>query len=246
MVGGVANTNPAISTCVATDLAACPTACSTSQACIQKVCNDVVAAPPVGDLPAGTGLYAHLVRGPSGQVSLIYYDRTNGELHVATENSSGTFVGAVVDGGVVNGVATDRGQSANGVYDSNGVLQLAYRDAIAGDLLYRTLDASGAPSPVEVVDDGQRTDGLHQVGASASLLAESGTVFVLYQDQGSADLLLAQRPSSGGWMSAPVLAGAVGAGFSSHLLSDSGTHYYSTWTFDRSMTPLGKLVLGSM
>ncbi len=209
MVGGIANTNPAISSCVATDLAACPTACSSSQACMQKVCTDVVSAPPAGDLPAGTGLYAHLVRGPSGQVSLIYYNRTHGELHVATESNNGMFVGAVVDGGLVNGVATDKGQSANGVYDGNGVLRLAYRDALAGALIYRSLDASGAPSPVEVVDDGQRTDGIHQVGASASLLAENGTVFVLYQDQGNADLLLAQRASAGGWTSAPVLAGAL-------------------------------------
>jgi hypothetical protein len=246
MVGGMVNTNTAISTCVPTDLAPCPTTCTTTQACVNKVCEAVVAAPPAGDLPAGTGLYAHLVRGPNGQVSLIYYDRTDGELHVATSVSNGAFIGAVVDGGVVNGVVTDKGESANGVYDANGVLHLAYRDAIAGVLLYRTLDATGAPGAVEVVDDGERTDGLHQVGASASLLVENDTVFVLYQDQGSSDLLLAQRPSIGGWTSTPVLAGAVGAGFSSHLVSDSGTSYYSTWTFDRSTTPLGKLVLSSM
>jgi hypothetical protein len=209
---------------------------------VQQVCEDVVAPLPVGDLPAGVGLYAHLVSGPSGQLSLVYYDRTDGELRVATQDSSDKLVVATIDGGS----GTDKGQAVNGVYDSNSILHLAYRDVQAGSLLYRSIDTTGAPSPAETIDDGVRTDGLHQVGASASLLAEGDNVFVLYQDQGSSDLLLAQRPSAGGWTTAPVLAGAVGAGFSSHLLSDASKHYYSTWTFDRSKTPLGALVLAAM
>jgi len=73
------------------------------------------------------------------------------------------------------------------------------------------------------------------------VLATGGPVSILYQDQAASDLLMGQK--SGSWGHSPVRAGADGSGFSSHLLSDGTSRYYSSWIFDRAATPLGSLKL---
>ncbi len=238
MVGGVANTNPAISTCVAKDLAPCPTACSSTQACIKATCSAVVTPPPEGSLPVGTGRFAKLARGIGGKIALAYQDASNGQMRVAFAGDNGKFLPAVIDGKEPGG---DFGQFASAAYDGDGTLHLAYRDAIAGRLLYRSINAGGTPSQQTVVDDGLRDDGPHPVGASASLVADGAGVAILYQDQATADLLLARQ--GGTWSRSDVRATDDGSGFSSHAVSSGGQRYYSTWVFDRAMTPLGRLVV---
>ncbi len=238
LVNGVANTNPALSTCVAPDLAPCATACGTKEACIKGACTAVVQPPAPNGLPAGTGLFANLARGAGGKIALAYQDASNGQLRVALAEDGGKFLPNVIDG---KDPGANMGEFANAAYDGDGTLHLAYRDAILGHLCYRSISASGTPSAQVVVDDGLRDDGPHPVGASASIIADDAGVAILYQDQASSDLLLAQK--GGAWSRADVRATDEGSGFSSHVVSGKGQRYYSSWVFDRSATPIGRLVV---
>jgi hypothetical protein len=247
MVGGKPNTNPAQSTCLTVDLAPCMPGCKSSQVCVQSMCKDVVAATTPPTLPDGTGLFAHLIRNPTdATMNLLYYDHSLGQLRLATPGPDGKLAPVVIDGGqdAATGGTADVGQFANGAFADDGTLHVAYGDAHTGELLYRSISPGGAPSMAEVVDDGTRDDGPHPVGASASVLVIGGIVSILYQDQGSSDLLLAQR--SGGWTQRALRSGPEGSGFSSHLVGDGTKAYYSSWVFDRSMMPIGRLVLDAV
>ena len=238
LVGMVANTNPAQSSCVPVDLAPCPIACKDTAACVQGVCKLKAPPPVAGELPPGTGLFAKLVRGPGGKVALVYHDRSLGQLRVAVDDGNGKFLPAVIDGQMGD---RDVGQFATAAYDEGGVLHVAYKDAGAGQLLYRSISTAGTPSQAQVVDDGLREDGPHAVGASASIVVAGAQPRVLYQDQATSDLLLADKP--GPWVHTTVRGGADGSGFSSHLLDDGAAQYLTSWVFDRGQTPFGRLVL---
>jgi len=238
MLGTMPNTNPAQSTCLTLSLAPCMPGCSASQACIQNVCKTAVVDTSPATLPAGTGLFAKLLRSPGGALTAIFYDHSLGQLKVATDTGDGKLSPVVIDGKTAG---QDVGQFASGSYATDGTLHLAYADAVNGALLYRSISSSGSSSQAEVVDNGIRADGLHPVGASASISAASGSVSILYQDQGASDLVLAEK--SGSWTQTPIRAGADGAGFSSHLVDANGARYYTSWILDRAATPLGKLLL---
>src|SRR6185369_14200049 len=113
MVGTVVNTNPAQSSCLAVDLAPCSPACTSVQACIQGVCQPVIAPPEAGGLPEGTGLFARLVSGPNGQLALVYHDRSNGQLRLATQAADGKFLPTIIDG---KDAGSDVGQFASAAY----------------------------------------------------------------------------------------------------------------------------------
>ncbi len=252
MVGGKVNTNPAYSSCVAVDLAPCASACTDGFACIKSVCTNIVAAPKGGDLPQGTGLYAELIRGPASQIALAYYSRTDGQLRVAQQGAAGKFLAATIDGGTTGGgttgggtAGTNTGAFVSGAYSTDGALNLAYTDSVASHLVFRSVTSAGVASTVASIDDGKRTDGIHPVGASASLRTVDGGLLVLYQDQATSELELARY--DGGWTHSTLRGGdSEGSGFSSHLLVDGATRVYSSWTFDRAIAPLGKMVFGTV
>ena len=241
MVANKPNNNPAYSSCVAIDLAPCAIACTAGLVCIAGVCTANIVAPKVGDLPQGTGLYTEFISGPSGKLSLAYYDRSNGELRLAQQGAVGKFLAATIDGGVAG---TDVGAFTSGAYVAD-TLNLAYVDSVSSQLTFRTVSTAGVPSASAVIDDGMRTDGIHPVGASASLRAIDGGLLVLYQDQATSDVELARY--NGTWTRSTLRASATeGSGFSSHLMVDGTGHFYSTWTFDRSAARLGSLVFGAV
>jgi hypothetical protein len=140
--------------------------------------------------------------------------------------------------------STDVGQHVDADYAEDGTLHVAYVDAIGQRLLHRAVSAGGTPGMVEIVDSGSRPDGPHPVGASASVDARGAAPSILYQDQGTADLEWATRAA--GWTHAPLEQGPQGLGFSSHQVSEGAARYYTSWVFDRSTTPLGKLLLARM
>ncbi|MEO6950356.1 MAG: hypothetical protein ABI321_00980 [Polyangia bacterium] len=239
MVGGVANTDPVHSSCVAVDLAPCSPACATGAVCISGVCTKALAAANDGALPEGTGLFAKLLRSDSGQVAVAYYDHSAHRLRLALQSSGGTFLPQTLDGDA----GTDYGQHVSAAYGADGTLHLAYVDAIGSSLVYRSVDSTGAASARTTIDDGLRSDGYHPVGASASLLVNGGDLSVLYQDQSTADLELGVGlPFS----HSDFLTGATGYGFSSHQIAVGTARYYTSYVVDRSGKPLGHIQLGTI
>ena len=204
---------------------------------------------PAGDAlhssygPQGTGLYAQLIRGPASQIALAYYSRTDGLLRVAQQGADGKFLAATIDGGTTGGgsTGTDTGAFVSGAYSADGALNLAYTDSITSHLVFRSVTSAGVASAVASIDDGQRTDGIHPVGASLRTI--DGGLLVLYQDQATRELELGRY--NGGWTHSTLRSGdSERSGFSSHLLLESATRVYSSWTFDRAVAPLGKLIFG--
>jgi hypothetical protein len=175
------------------------------------------------------------LRGSDGNLRIVYYDHSQGDLKLATAGAGG-FAVMLVDGG---DPSTDVGQFAAPALGPDGVLHVAYQDAIADSLLYTTVAAGVAAAP-EVIDDGLRDDGPHPVGAGAALMLEGAQVRVVYQDQLLSDLLEARR--AGGWSHQPLDAGPAGYGWWPHLVADGNKLYLTQFVYDRSNgTPVGTL-----
>jgi len=239
MVGGMPNGDPSLSTCVAVT-ATCPSACSATQACIAGVCTTFLAVTSPTDWPEGVGLFTQARRDSNDALALVYHDRTQGDLKLATQSADKTFAVSFLDG---NSSGTDVGQFCTAGFDAAGVLHVAYVDAIANKLLYRSV-TNGTPAAVEVIDSGDRNDGQHPVGP-ASLLA-GDKIRVAYQDARTADLNLAIR--AGGWTSSVLQNGFPGYGFFPHLASATdGTTYLSQFVFDQGVVnPMGRLQLTTL
>jgi hypothetical protein len=223
MVNGMPNGDPAQSTCTATT-SDCNPACATADACIAGACQTPL-VPVKGDLPDGTGLFTQLRSSKSGRL-LVYYDRAQGDLKLASE-SGGSFTVTTLDGG---DPATDRGQFASARLGDDFTLHVAYVDAIADRLMYLSVQA-GAPSMPEVVDDGARDDGPHSVGAGAALYVSGTGVGIVYQDQLLSDLQIARTP--GAWSHTPLQTGPIGFGWWPHVVSDGGKSYLTQFVYDR-------------
>ena len=239
MVNGAPNTDPVHSSCVPVDIAPCTPVCSTGAVCIAGVCTTPLAAPSSGALPEGTGLFTKLVRGPSGQIAAAYYDHAGHRLRVATQNNAGLFLPQTIDGDA----GTDYGQHVTAAFGSDGTLHLAYVDALANKLVYRSLEPGGAVSQRATIDDGLRAGGYHPVGASASLLADGDALSVLYQDQATSDLVTGTGLP---WSHSDFQTGALGYGFSSHQVAGTAGHFFSSYVVDRSEKPLGHILLGTL
>jgi hypothetical protein len=232
MVNGMPNGDPSLSSCV-TPTNDCATACSSTQACVMGTCQDEL-GPLKGDLPEGTGLYTRMLRTPGG-LTLVYHDRSQGDLKMATQSGASWTV-TTLDGG---DPSTDRGQFCTADLGADGTIHVAYVDAIADRLLY--LQAGPSPAP-EVVDDGLRDDGPHPVGAGAAIKVAGSNIEVVYQDQLVSDLLIAKRDN--GWSHNPLDAGVAGYGWWPHLVDDGGKTWLSQFVYDREAgNPIGNFVL---
>jgi hypothetical protein len=237
--------DPSKSVCKAVDAAPCPGACSATQACIAAAC--VTLLPPVkaADLTEGIGLFASLVRLPGGARAVVYYDREQHSLKLALESAGKgfavSFAISFIDG---NDPSLDVGQFAAVALAADGTLHVAYVDATADRLLYKT-DKGGAATPMpEVVDDGARDDGPHPVGSGAALWLDGSTPRVVYQDARTAQMWQAVRGTTG-WSKSVLLMGSQGFGFYPHVVSDGGRSYLVHYFYDRgaqaSGTPFGAL-----
>ena len=236
MVNGQANSSDLNSSCVAVDTSC--TTCSQTQACIAGVCADVVSTASQ-DLPEGTGLFTQSRRTSKDQLTLVYYDRMLGQLKLAIQASDGSFAVSMIDGSAQGNLVQDVGQFVSAQFDSSDVLQMVYVDALKNQLVYRSVTGTTA-SATQVVDDGIRDDGLHPVGAGASLLLEGANQKVVYQDQETADLDVASS-SAGAWTHTTANTGPIGYGWWPHLVSGGSREYVSQFMLDRSATPIGSL-----
>lgn len=242
MAGGTPNGDPAISTCVPVD-ATCPSTCDDEeQACIGGACVDILPEVKAPELPEGTGLFTQALRAPSGELTLVYHDRAQGDLKLARQ-SGGSFTVTMIDGG---DPLTDVGQFATARAAADGTLHVAYVDALADRLLYRTV-AGDAPGALEVIDDGLRDDGPHPVGAGAALILDGdGAPRVVYQDQRTADTLQARR--AGTWSTMPLETGIPGFGFFTRLVAEKNQVWVSQFVYDRQngTAALGSLRIGAL
>ena len=140
------------------------------------------------DLVEGTGLFVQARRDSQGNLVLVYYDREEGDLKMAT-GSPGAWQVSFIDG---NDPTTDVGQFATAALGSDDSVHVAYVDAINDRLLYKHVAGGSVPMTADVVDDGTRADGPHSVGGGANLALDvNGSPRVVYQDQNTADLEVA-------------------------------------------------------
>jgi hypothetical protein len=244
MVNGMANTNPAYSTCVAVDAMPCATACTTSQACIMATCTAMLPTPGAVDLVEGTGLFAQALRDKSGALELVFYDHDQGALMLATQ-SGGAWKTTILDGGTSG---ADVGQFASAAVADDGSIHVAYVDAVAHALRYQHV-AGGAPQAMpDVVDDGTRAgDNPHDVGAGANLVLDNGAPRIVYQDQTTADLELATGAPM--WKHSDVQTGIAGYGFYPKQITVKGQRWLMQFVYDRQngpQPPLGTLQLATM
>ncbi len=246
MVNGMPNGDPAQSSCTPLDDNGCTAGCTSPAVCINNACTTPLVATKSPDLVDGTGLFAQALRGSNGNLQLVYYDHAQGDLKLATQASAGgPWTVSFIDG---NDPSTDVGQFCSAQLAADGTLHVAYVDAIADRLLYKTVSGGTPEAMPEVVDDGMRADGPHSVGAGASLLVNGSNERVVYQDQQLSDLMSATRGGTG-WNTAPLSTGPAGYGWWPHLVTDGGKTYLSQFVYDRenaSPLPLGSLQISAV
>ena len=232
MVNGMPNVDPSKSTCVAVDAQPCAAMCSATQACIMGACTNVLQPQKAPDLYEGIGLFVQARRNSAGQLVLVYYDREEGDLKMAT-GAPGAWQVSFIDG---NDPATDVGQFATAQLAPDDSVHVAYVDAINDRLLYKHVAGGSVPMTADVIDDGTRSDGPHSVGAGANLALDAGgSPRVVYQDQNSADLEVATTP--GAWTHMDLETGIGGYGFYPHQIYAGGKLYFTEFVYDRSNGP---------
>jgi MYXO-CTERM domain-containing protein len=241
MVNGMPNGDPSQSTCTKVDTT-CTTMCSTTQACIAGTCTTFLPAPKAEDLIEGIGLFTRALR-VNGQLVLVYYDREQGDLKIATQAGSSWQVG-LIDG---NDPSTDVGQHCTAALDASNTIHVAYQDAINDRLLYKQITGTTATMTPEVIDDGMRMDGPHPVGAGAAITVAGGNPRVVYQDQQLSDLESASR-SGTAWSHMPLDSGIPGFGFFPRLAVDGAKVWLSQFVYDRENAnpPLGTLQISTL
>lgn len=216
----------------------CNPACDedNAQGCVAGACVQVMPDPKAVDLPEGTGLFASAGRLPDGRPVVAFYDRNQGDLLLAVRGSDGAWTVAPLDASP----DTDRGQWASLAVTSDGVVHVAYQDALADDLLYLSwTEGGGATAPV-VIDNGERPgDRPHPVGAGVALgESASGRLIVAYQDSATSDLLYSVRDAA--WSEPATLqAGPPGYGFYTAIGHDGRDTWVSNYVYDRTERSFG-------
>ncbi len=196
-------------------------------------------------LPQGLGLFIDSARLPDQAPVVAYYDRSNGDLKLATfDVTTGQFgTPRILDGS--DGV--DAGWSPTVAVDPQGLAHVAYVGATGDDLKI----ISAAPGAVStLVDDGYRVNGttvdnlpkpeFHFVGDDATLVFAGNTPIIVYQDATTQELLLATRQPDGTWLRDTVAGGTVdvpGAyGFFAASAVGPSEIVMSTWVIDQPNT----------
>lgn len=216
----------------------CSSSCADGQACVGGSCVGIVKAPAVEDLPEGPGLFASAARLPSGDPVVAFYDRSGGDLKLATF-SAGTWTIT----SVAVAAETDMGQWASLAVGGDGTVRIAFQDALADSLRYVEV-ANGSVGAIELVDDGVRADRPHPVGAAATLFFDAGgQLAVAYQDSAANDLLIGRRDAGGAWTHQELMTGAVGYGFYNAAAVSGGKTWVGTFVYDRTNFPPGEVVV---
>jgi hypothetical protein len=199
------------------------------------------------DIPQGTGLYASGSWLPDGAPVVSFYDRSAGAVMFANRRD-GTWQSVMIDGPLptegeqpapVTDVVIDIGRWSTLAVAGDGTVHLAYQDARQGQLRYTTV-RDLVPTPFELVDDGERDDLRHDVGASATIIVDQNDQpRVFYQDSFTVELLSASRNADGSWSHTTVLDGPMGHGFSISAARSGSGLIVTSYAYDRAVYPPG-------
>lgn len=200
------------------------TACDMDACDAEELCADVMGQPtcvaefsevPLDDLIEGTGLFTDLVVTSTGAPLIVYYDRLDGDLRLASSDGMGGYALRTLDGDDPM-EPSDVGQHATIALSSDGTIGIAYFDATRDDLVYYELGTRER----QIVDDGITPPDLRLVGADASLSFDAqGQPAIAYQDPTLIDLLYARRTGSPAMWSSEILRGAPDASGSDGMAS---------------------------
>jgi hypothetical protein len=154
-----------------------------------------IPAAALEDVAPGRGAWLDLAATAGGAVVAAAYSPHAGNLAVYRGAAGATFSKAIVSGQSVG--TDDLGRFVSLVLDPAGKAWLACEDTRLGRLLLvREQDKTFA---IDVLDDGNRPDGHHRVGADTALLRHpAGGVLAVAQDTRRADLVLVRVPVPGG------------------------------------------------
>ena len=170
----------------------CDPKCASGTACVNAVCGAVLDGTKLDTYPEAIGGYISIAQGPGGELGIVYYDRTHGNLMQARQDS-GAWVTALLDGQSADDPPVDTGDVGIGAalaIDGSGTWHVAYVDGFTEALKYLQIGANGTqPAAAEIVDDGAGSDdgpfadGHHVVGDDASIsVSAAGDVRIAYQD----------------------------------------------------------------
>jgi hypothetical protein len=202
--------------------------------------------------PDAIGDYITLAPDGQGGFGIAYYDRTNGDLRIASK-SGGTWTTMLVDGESAPANGGDSGIGASLFIDTAGDWHLAYVNGYSEALQYVKVTKGTTVGTPEIVDNGlsvggtANTDGQHLVGDDAHIVVlPSGEVHITYADSTVGTLHYAVgTPGSTGhlWNVAAVTQDGFAGLFSSIVVASNQTQLMNWWRTGGAMGTAGDVRL---
>ncbi len=200
------------------------------------------------DVPRGRGAWLDLATTAGGAVVVAAYSPGAGDLAVYRGAPGLAFAKTTVNGKSLG--SKDIGRFVALVLTPEGRAWLACEDSQGGRLLLaREQDKGGFA--LDVLDDGNRGDGHHRVGADVALLRHpAGGVLAIAQDTRRADLVLVRVSVPGGTkVDRTVLVSDGAAGFSGSLVAVGSKAFAvasTTWQVEANGTVSSRVVLSDV
>ena len=181
----------------------CSVECETLEVCVEGSCEPYLVDSYVEARPPAVGLFNSIANTPDGELALVYYDRTRGDI-MGAEFDGTRWSTFLIDGySVGDPDIGDSGIGASLIVDAAGVWHVAYVDGTEEVLRYARID--GGEIETETIDDGTSNgvdlhpDGRHIVGDDSSIVVTAGgEIRVVYQDATVQHTMIA-RKSDGEW-----------------------------------------------
>lgn len=192
------------------------TACLPAQVCYAGKCLERrLSRPPLEDVAQGRGAWLDVTVGYNDAVLAAAYSPGAGDLALYRGQPGAPFTRTLVSGSLVN--SNDIGRFVATTLGADGRLLAACEDSQNGRLLLVRELAKGVA--IDVLDDGNRPDGHHRVGADIAVISHTaGGLLLACQDTRRADLLLVRVPKPGGPVGArSVLVATHAAGFAASI-----------------------------
>lgn len=202
----------------------------------------------VDDVARGRGAWLDLATTAGGAVVVAAYSPSAGDLAVYRGAPGLPFAKTTVNGKTLG--SDDIGRFVALVLTPEGRAWLACEDTRAGRLLLaREQDKGGFA--LDVLDDGNRSDGHHRIGADVALLRHpAGGVLAVAQDTRRADLVLLRVSVPGGKkVDRTVLVSDGAAGFSSSVVAVGSKAFAvasTTWQVQANGTATSQVVLSDV
>ncbi len=192
--------------------------CLPSQVCQAGSCwARHLPTPPLDPGVQGRGAWLDVAVTTDQQILVAAYSPAAGNLRLYRGHAGGPWTQTTVSGQSLG--SKDFGRFVALIAGQDGRAIAACQDVDHGRLVLVQETASGID--LRVLDDGQRSDGRHRVGADCAILQiNSGGLLVLHQDSRRADWCMVQVPEIGKpKQTAGILASKDAAGFASSALA---------------------------